>query len=493
MSKPSALIVDDEPDIRQLLRMTLNQLGIEVAEAPDITAAYQKLDRGSFSLCLTDMRLPDGNGLELIDYIQEKHPELPVAMITAYGNTDIAVEALKRGAFDFVSKPVQLTKLRAMVTAALKLADQQTGIVNKQPPFIGSSAIMDELRSQISRVARSQAPIYISGESGSGKEVVARAIHYQGPRADGPFIPVNCGAIPSELMESEFFGHKKGSFTGAYQDKQGLFQAANGGTLFLDEVADLPLTMQVKLLRGIQEKAIRPVGTDTEVPVDIRILSASHKNLSREVELNHFRQDLYYRINVIELHVPSLRERPEDIPELVQLFVERNSGQSGINPPAIDASAMAALMKHQFPGNVRELENTLERAFTLCDGKTISTEDLQLHTANVGPVSTGSGNSASALTPNANVTVDNTLAGGTHQHDAPQHDAPQHDAPQHDAPQHNAPLYAGGDLDGYLAGIEKRILEEALEASRWNKTAAAEKLGISFRQLRYKLKKLDIE
>ncbi|MBV1932546.1 MAG: sigma-54 dependent transcriptional regulator [Porticoccaceae bacterium] len=463
MSKPSALIVDDEPDIRQLLGMTLSQLGIDVTEAPDLTAAYQKLDKGNFNLCLTDMRLPDGNGLELIDYIQEKYPDLPVAMITAYGNTDIAVEALKRGAFDFVSKPVQLPKLRAMVTAALKLAAPQTSIVNKQTPFVGSSAIMDELRSQISRVARSQAPIYISGESGSGKEVVARTIHYQGPRADGPFIPVNCGAIPSDLMESEFFGHKKGSFTGAYQDKQGLFQAADGGTLFLDEVADLPLTMQVKLLRGIQEKAIRPVGTDTEVPVDIRILSASHKNLSREVELSHFRQDLYYRINVIELHVPSLRERPEDIPELVELFVERNSRQSGDNPPAIEASAMAALMKYQFPGNVRELENTLERAFTLCDGKTISPEDLQLHTAGVDLVTASHSDSTSGPKPNDNARV------------------------------YNAQLYAGGDLDGYLAGIEKRILEEALEASRWNKTAAAEKLGISFRQLRYKLKKLDIE
>ncbi len=463
MNKPSALIVDDEPDIRQLLGMTLSQLGIDVTEAPDITAAYQKLDKGSFDLCLTDMRLPDGNGLDLIDHVQEKYPDLPVAMITAFGNTDIAVEALKRGAFDFVSKPVQLPKLRAMVTAALKLAAPQTSIVNKQTTFVGSSTIMDELRSQISRVARSQAPIYISGESGSGKEVVARTIHYQGPRADGPFIPVNCGAIPSELMESEFFGHKKGSFTGAYQDKQGLFQAADGGTLFLDEVADLPLTMQVKLLRGIQEKAIRPVGTDTEVPVDIRILSASHKNLSREVELNHFRQDLYYRINVIELHVPSLRERPEDIPELVQLFVERNARQSGDKPPAIEPSAMAALIRHQFPGNVRELENTLERAFTLCDGKTISPEDLQLQTPGRDTPGTDLGESTAGIKPDD------------------------------DAPRDNAPLYAGGDLDGYLAGIEKRILEEALEASRWNKTAAAEKLGISFRQLRYKLKKLGID
>jgi two-component system, NtrC family, response regulator PilR len=458
MTTHRALIVDDEPDIRQLLGMTLKQLDIVTDEAPDIAAARQKLDSRTYDLCLTDMRLPDGNGLELIEHIQQSYPQLPVAMITAYGNTDIAVEALKRGAFDFVSKPVQLPKLRAMVTAALKLSGDQDSPGDKQDKFVGSSKIMSDLRQQIARVARSQAPIYISGESGSGKEVVARAIHYQGPRADGPFIPVNCGAIPSELMESEFFGHKKGSFTGAYQDKQGLFQAADGGTLFLDEVADLPLSMQVKLLRGIQEKAVRPVGTDTEIPVDIRILSASHKNLSREVELNHFRQDLYYRINVIELHVPSLRERTEDIPELVQLFIDRNFGESGENPPQLEPSAMSALMNHQFPGNVRELENTLERAITLCDGETISIEDLQLQTV------------ARITTP----------------------EAPDH-VPAAQNTNGGIPPYTGGSMDDYLAGIEKRLLEEALEATRWNKTAAAEKLGISFRQLRYKLKKLKIE
>ncbi|RLA47173.1 MAG: sigma-54-dependent Fis family transcriptional regulator [Gammaproteobacteria bacterium] len=458
MTNPIVLIVDDEPDIRQLLSLTLTQLGIDVVEAADVTAAYQKLQQGTYQLCLTDMRLPDGDGLELIDHIQQKYPHLPVAMITAYGNTDIAVEALKRGAFDFVSKPVQLPKLRAMVSAALKLSADQSGADKSQWQFVGSSRAMEDLREQISRVARSQAPIYISGESGSGKEIVARAIHYQGPRSEGPFIPVNCGAIPSELMESEFFGHKKGSFTGAYQDKQGLFQAANGGTLFLDEVADLPLPMQVKLLRGIQEKAIRPLGADAEIPVDVRILSASHKNLSREVELNRFRQDLFYRINVIELHVPSLRERPEDIHELVQLFVGRNASQTDKETPYIEPAAMTALLSHQFPGNVRELENTLERAFTLCDGKTITVADLQLQTMSTPVTEMNTGDASVVVEANDSI-----------------------------------PPYTGGNMDSYLEGIEKRLLEEALEATRWNKSAAAEKLGITDRQLRYKLKKLEIE
>ena len=467
MTNPIALIVDDEPDIRQLLGMTLQQLGIDVVEAPDLTAAYQKLQKATFNLCLTDMRLPDGDGLALIDHIQQHYPHLPVAMITAYGSTDIAVEALKRGAFDFVSKPIQLPKLRAMVNAALELGTEKNADSFQQGQFIGSSSAMENLRDQISRVARSQAPIYISGESGSGKEVVARAIHYQGPRSNGPFIPVNCGAIPSELMESEFFGHKKGSFTGAYQDKQGLFQAADGGTLFLDEVADLPLPMQVKLLRGIQEKAIRPVGTDTEHPVDIRILSASHKNLTREVELGHFRQDLFYRINVIEIHVPSLRARSEDIPELAQLFLDRSATESGVATPRIEPAAMSALMQHAFPGNVRELENTVERAFTLCNGKTIRIDDLQLKTAHMveTPVNLDLGNDAAAF----------------------------NESRPRSASGYAAPTYHGGCIDDYLADIEKRLLEEALEATRWNKTAAAEKLGISFRQLRYKLKKLSIE
>ena len=465
MSNPLALVVDDEPDIRQLLGMTLQQLGVEVEEAPDLAAAYLKLEKNAFDLCLTDMRLPDGNGLDLIRYIQQNYPDIPVAMITAYGNTEIAVDALKLGAFDFVSKPVQLPKLRAMVTAALKLATEPRDAPEAPGDFIGSSTVMQELRNQITRVARSQAPIYISGESGSGKEVVARRIHYQGPRADGPFIPVNCGAIPSELMESEFFGHKKGSFTGAYQDKQGLFQAADGGTLFLDEVADLPLSMQVKLLRGIQERAVRPVGADSEIPVDIRIISASHKNLTREVELNHFRQDLYYRINVIELRVPSLRDRREDIPELVDLFLRKNNTDPDSGAPRLAPSALSALLRYHFPGNVRELENTLERAATLCDGNIIIEEDLQLQ----GGIAATGNSLESSISPTRGM--------------------PSNATDKADGP----PAYNGGNLDEYLASVEKHLLEEALASCRWNKTAAAEKLGISFRQLRYKLKKLGVD
>ncbi|HBD11402.1 MAG TPA: sigma-54-dependent Fis family transcriptional regulator [Porticoccaceae bacterium] len=460
MRKPTALIVDDEPDIRQLLGMTLNQLGLEVVEAPDLTAAYQKLKKAVFDICLTDMRLPDGDGLALIEHIQQEYPQTPVAMITAYGNTDIAVEALKRGAFDFVSKPIQLPKLRSMVTTALELNNTDSPKVDTSNwNFVGSSAAMDELRAKIARVARSQAPVYISGESGSGKEMVARGIHYQSPRANGPFIPVNCGAIPSELIESEFFGHKKGSFTGAIQDKQGLFQAADGGTLFLDEVADLPLAMQVKLLRGIQEKAVRPVGSDTELPVDVRILSASHKNLTLEVEQGHFRQDLFYRINVIEIHVPGLRERPEDIAELAHLFLQRSATEAGGDVPEIEAEALAALQGYAFPGNVRELENILERAYTLCDGSVIKSDDLHLTAFTTASPGKESAQAAAST-------------GGDSS---------------------DLPAYRGENIDDYLAQVEKILLEQALQETRWNKTAAAEKLGITFRQLRYKLKKLGID
>ncbi|MGK2915417.1 MAG: sigma-54-dependent transcriptional regulator, partial [Porticoccaceae bacterium] len=378
MANRTALIVDDEPDIRELLSITLVKLDLDVTEAANLAEAIQHLKKGDFSFCLTDMRLPDGDGLNLIDHVQDNYPDIPIAVITAHGSTDLAVEALKRGAFDFVTKPVQLPRLRSMVKAALSLRGAHERAPDRQR-LLGSSSAMATLRQQISRVARSQAPIFISGESGSGKEVVARAIHYESARASGSFIPVNCGAIPSELMESEFFGHRKGSFTGAHQDKQGLFQAADGGTLFLDEVADLPLPMQVKLLRGIQEKAIRPVGAEQEIPVDIRILSATHKNLSAEVTAGSFRQDLYYRINVIEIPVPALRERREDIPELARFFLQRFAQDTGDPEPELTAEALAALKSYPFPGNVRELENTLERAFTLCDQQRITASDLHLN------------------------------------------------------------------------------------------------------------------
>jgi len=455
MANRTALIVDDEPDIRELLSITLSRLDLDVTGAGGLADAIMQLQQGTFSFCLTDMRLPDGDGLDLINHVQEHCPDLPIAVITAHGSTDLAVEALKRGAFDFVTKPVQLPRLRAMVMAALSLRGIQEQSQGRKTRLLGNSAIMTHLRRQISRVARSQAPIFISGESGSGKELVARSIHYESARARGPFIAVNCGAIPPDLMESEFFGHRKGSFTGAYQDKQGLFQAADGGTLFLDEVADLPLAMQVKLLRGIQEKAVRAVGAEQESPVDMRILSATHKDLSAEVSAGGFRQDLYYRIRVIEIPVPALRERPDDIPELVEFFLQRFARDTGDPKPEVTADAMAALKSYAFPGNVRELENLLERAFTLCERQRISAADLQMN------------NRSAAKTAFLGL--------------------------ERDALAVPAEALDAGSIDHYLANIERDILQKALAETRWNKTAAAEKLGISFRQLRYKLKKLGIE
>lgn len=451
MIKKRALIVDDEPDIRELLSMTLEQMGLQTITAAKLSKAQKLLETEHFDLCLTDMKMPDGNGLELVEYVQSSRPQLPIAMITAYGNMDIAVEALKKGAFDFISKPIELIRLRSVVESALKLEppSELQPKTSTSMELIGQSPAMEKLKQQIRRVARSQAPIFINGESGSGKELVARAIHQLGPRENGPFIPVNCGAIPSELMESEFFGHKKGSFTGAHQDKQGLFMAANGGTLLLDEVADLPLSMQVKLLRAIQEKSIRAVGSEDEIKVDVRILSATHKNLAKEVQNNQFRQDLFYRINVIELQVPSLRERMEDIPLLANKFLTQFSEEATLPPLELSEEALNTLKQHHFPGNIRELENTLERAFTLCQGTTITTDDLQLPTSTQPSLQAPSGSSVSEE--------------------------------------------MHGSIDEHLADIEKELLVNALEKNRWNKTAAAKMLGISFRQMRYKLQKFGLE
>jgi len=466
MTKKRALIVDDEADIRELLAMTLNQMALEVDEAETLSEAIEALNTESYAFCLTDMNLPDGSGMDLISLIQNKYPNMPVAMITAYGNTEIAVEALKLGAFDFVTKPLELPRLRNMVKAALALSSQKPVKLSKSAgKLTGNSAVMDKLRQQISRVARSQAPVFIHGESGSGKEIVARNIHYSGPKAEGPFIPVNCGAIPSELMESEFFGHIKGSFTGAHQDKKGLFQSADGGTLFLDEVADLPLAMQVKLLRGIQEKAVRPLGSEHEIPVDIRILSASHKDLDGEIAKGNFREDLYYRINVIELEVAPLRDRREDIPLLADLFLTKFAAEFDSQPVQLSPEALDTLQHYPFPGNVRELENTLERAFTLCDGEIIETADLHLKARKASVIANGEPN--------------------THPSQPDQQPANDNKQSEHDL--------KGQSIDDYMALIEKGILKKALEESRWNKTATAEKLGITFRQLRYKLKKLNID
>jgi two-component system response regulator PilR (NtrC family) len=457
------LVIDDEPDILELLDLTLTRMGLQVTTAEDLASARRELHNGTFSFCLTDMRLPDGNGLDLVEEISEHHPDLPVAVITAHGKIEDAVYALKIGAFDFVSKPVDLAVLRKLVNTALKLrgAEEQREAAPagaRKPKagaspldrLIGNSPAIHQCKEMIAKLARSQAPVLVSGDSGSGKELAARLIHDLGPRADGPFVPVNCGAIPTELMESEFFGHKKGSFTGANADKEGLFQAADGGTLMLDEVADLPLHMQVKLLRVIQEKAVMPIGAREEVPVDVRILSATHQPLKPLVESGKFRSDLYFRLNVIELHMPGLQDRQEDIPLLANRFLDE-IGEQWANgaAPAISDEAMEALKRHRYTGNVRELINILQRAVTMCDGSDIRPDDLLLDHVEV-----------------------------------------------HDS-RPSAPAMADDNddesLDTYMEGIEKKMLEDALKKARYNKTRAAELLGISFRSFRYKLKKYDIE
>jgi len=448
----SALVVDDERDIRELLVLTLGRMGLRISTAANLAEARELLGSNSFDLCLTDMRLPDGNGIELVTEIARDHP--PVAMITAFGSMDLAVEALKAGAFDFVSKPVDISVLRGMVKHALELNNSERAAQPAAPEsasrLLGGSQAMSDLRATIAKVARSQAPVYIVGESGVGKELVARTIHDQGARAAGPFIPVNCGAIPGELMESEFFGHKKGSFTGAHADKPGLFQAAHGGTLFLDEVAELPLQMQVKLLRAIQEKSVRPVGSATEVPVDVRILSATHKDLAMLVQDGRFRHDLYYRINVIELRVPPLRERRGDLPQLAAAILSRLARSQQLPTPLLSPSALDALGGYAFPGNVRELENVLERALALADGDSIGASDLRLP-------------------------VPRCDAGGAAEEASTDTDA------------------GNAALPSYIEQMERAAIQKALEENRWNRTRTAAQLGITFRALRYKLKKLGMD
>jgi two-component system response regulator PilR (NtrC family) len=465
MTRPLALIVDDEPDICELLGLTLERMEVDSRAAHDLAGARALLGRHRFDLCLTDMRLPDGDGIDLVRHIQAHHPDLPTAVITAHGNMETAIDALKAGAFDFVSKPVDLQALRDLAGAALRLAEGGARRGSRLT-LIGDSPQMDHTRALIAKLARSQAPVYISGESGTGKELAARMIHDLGPRAEGPFIAVNCGAIPSELMESELFGHRKGSFTGATRDKNGLFQAADGGTLLLDEVGELPLLLQVKLLRAIQEKAVRPVGSEREQRIDVRILSATHKDLAQLVADGAFRQDLFYRINVIELPVPPLREHADDIPQLAGHILERLA-RDGITPPVTLADdAREALCGYGYPGNVRELENILERAAALCDGGTIHPDDLGL-----GDLGFGSHGPAEA--PDSDHREASQASGRR---------AGDEVLPPDDLP-----------LPKYLEAIERQRIVAALEQTRWNRTAAAELLGVSFRTLRYRLKKLEIE
>jgi two-component system response regulator PilR (NtrC family) len=465
MSKPVVLVVDDEPDLVELVSLTLNRMNLATRAAGDVAGARALLAGERFDLCLTDMRLPDGDGLQLVEWIQQNRPDVPVAVITAHGNVETAVRALKLGAFDFVSKPLDLGVLRKLVASAIRLSERGDGALTMRGPrLIGQSPPMQQLRELIGRVARSQAPVYISGESGTGKELVARLIHDSGPRATGPFVPVNCGAIPGELMESEFFGHKRGSFTGAVADKKGLVQGAEGGTLFLDEVADLPLHMQVKLLRLIQEKSVRPVGEARETAVDVRILSATHKNLAELVAQGRFREDLYYRINVIELRVPALREHAEDIPDLAESVLVRLARRMQVAVPELDADALERLQRYAFPGNVRELENVLERAMTLCTGGRIGAADIQLRATARPPGADGLGGTA-APAPLVPLT-----AGASAQAAA-------------------APDALGDQLEH----LERAAIVRALEQTRYNKTAAAKLLGMTFRALRYRIKKLGIE
>ena len=453
------LVVDDEPDIRELLDLTLSRMGLQVTTAEDLHAARRALAKESFSFCLTDMRLPDGNGLDLVEQISRDYPQLPAAVITAHGRVEDAVTALKLGAFDFVSKPVDLSILRKLVSTALKLRDteklQAETTTEDDSPFVndqlgkltGNSEAIQKCKAMIKKLARSQAPVLVSGDSGSGKELAARLIHDLGPRVDQAFVPVNCGAIPSELMESEFFGHIKGSFTGAVTDKDVLFQAADGGTLMLDEVADLPLHMQVKLLRAIQEKAVLPIGARKEIPVDVRIISASHQHLKPLVEAGKFRSDLFFRLNVIELHMPSLMERRNDIELMVHRFLKEITEQwNESEMPVISNEAMQRLKDHEYTGNVRELINILQRAMTMCENNIIEPADLMLEQVSI---------------------KEPDQASSERDEDQP--------------------------LDTYIEDIEKKILEDALEKARFNKTRAADSLGISFRSFRYKLKKFGID
>ena len=462
MTKPTALVVDDEPAIRELLEITLDRMDVGVQSGGSLGEARRLLGHRKFDLCLTDMKLPDGDGLDLVEYMQANFPAVPVAVITAHGSMELAVRALKTGAFDFVSKPVDLNVLRTLVNTALKLRGGNGRERRSRHILLGDSKPMREIRSKIAKLGRSQAPIFISGESGTGKELVARLIHALGPRKDKPFVAVNCGAIPEDLMESEFFGHKKGSFTGAVADKAGLFRSAEGGTLFLDEVADLPLALQVKLLRAIQEKSIRAVGDTREMPVDVRILSATHKNLADLVQQGAFRQDLYYRINVIEVQVPPLRERRGDIPTLVDHMLARISKNNGEPKAILTEDASEALMAYPFPGNVRELENVLERAVALCEEFRIAADDLGLP--------------ESASTPSEPAEVSSKPA-----------------ASRALAPTGPPSPEPGVSLDSYMDDIEKQAIIRALEKTRWNRTAAAKDLGITFRALRYKLKKLGLD
>ena len=452
MSRPLALVIDDEPDLCELLALTLERMQIDTQTCGDIACAKRKLMETRFDLCLTDMRLPDGDGLELVAWMQTNGIDIPVAVITAHGNVETAVRALKLGAFDFISKPLDLSALRKLIGSALRLQRPDETVAGKVR-LLGESPAIHTLLTLIDKVARSRAPVHITGESGTGKELVARMIHEKSAQAGGPFVPVNCGAIPSELMESEFFGHRKGAFTGAFSDNQGLFQSAEGGTLFMDEIADLPLAMQVKLLRVIQEKSVRPVGATEEIPVDVRILSATHKDLRQLVSSGQFREDLFYRIDVIELKVPPLRERDKDIDVLTDYMLDKLAQGLGVAVPQLTPDARQKLSAYRYPGNVRELENILERAVALSGEAPISADDIQIR------------NTISVTGADAPATVAATVE----------------------------PAAGPDALGDRLESVERDAIIKALKESRYNKTVAAKNLGLTLRALRYRLQKLSID
>lgn len=463
--KSKILVIDDEPDIRQLLSMTLERMGFDVSTAENVNIAKQLLEKTVYQLCITDLKLPDGSGLDIVKRIAEHHSATPVIVITAHGSMDIAIKAMKIGAFDFINKPFDLKHFRQLVSNATSTIQIDTED-NPLSEIVGNSSTIEKLKAKVAQLSRSQAPIFITGESGSGKEVIANAIHRHSSRKDKPFIAINCGAIPKELMESELFGHKKGSFTGAHEDRQGLFQAADGGTLLLDEIADLPLDMQVKLLRVIQEKSIRPIGSQKEIPIDVRLLSASHQHLIDAVHNKTFRNDLYYRLNVIEVAVPALRDRIDDIPVLSAFILNKISQRNNFPPVSLSNSAIEALENYSFPGNIRELENVLERACALTETDKIEPHHISLTSQSI---------QSTKKSPTSSVEL-----------------ALQHNIQKK---HQEIPLYdpTTESIDSYLEKIEKDILLNALHNMRWNRTATAKKLGISFRSLRYRLKKLNID
>ncbi len=486
-SVPRVLVVDDEADLRELLELTLVGMGLDVDCAANVTQAKQYLSLHSYGLCLTDMRLPDGNGLELVEHLNEKFQNLPVAVLTAYGSAENAVAALKAGAFDYLSKPIALDALRNLVRGALgQLGPNGTHAgasanAGGRPAtrLLGDSAVMASVREQIARLARSMAPVAIHGESGSGKELAARLIHESGARQGKPFVAVNCGAIPENLMESEFFGHRKGAFTGADQEREGFFQAAHGGTLFLDEVADLPLVMQVKLLRAIQEKKVRKVGATSEEPVDVRIISATHQDLAKCVAIGRFRQDLFYRLDVIRLELPALRERPEDLSALCDAILLKLGERAGMSPiPRLSSMCLRFLVTYHFPGNVRELENILERALAFSNGEVVNVEDLGLK-----PLTT----EALASEPADADQFHEGEFSGNAGHSA--------NAPHTGSASARALLSLDGvpeSLPDYLDQTEREAIGKALEKTKYNRTAASKLLGISFRALRYRMQRLDM-